>query len=124
LSHISRDSVYDKLASGRFCGDHRLPQHVKYDLVGYEFAAVEIFLNGLAESGLPRDVITQQLTGRDVGYAEVCADKCALSPLARARGRDHQYSHAHLLTSPPVTRLLWSPADPSAQACPSAGIGS
>jgi len=34
-------------------------------------------------------------------------DQCALGPLARARGRDHQYTHAHLLASssrPPAVR--------------------
>jgi len=69
------------------------------DLVGHEFAAVEILLDGLAESGPPRDVIAQQFTGRDVGDVEVRGDQSALSPFARTRGRDHQHSHTHLLTS-------------------------
>src|SRR5204862_5273619 len=89
----------NKSPAGRLCGDHCLPHHVEYDLVGHEFAAVEVLLDGLAESGLPRYVIAQQLPGRDVGDVEVRGDQCALGPLARARRRDHQYSHAHLLTS-------------------------
>jgi hypothetical protein len=47
LLHVSRDSVQDEPASGRLCGDHRLSQHVEYDLIGHEFAAVEIVLNGM-----------------------------------------------------------------------------
>ena len=70
----------------------------------HEFAAVQIRLDGLAERGLPRDVIAQQLTGRDVRDAEVRGDQRALSPLARARGRDHQYSITHLLTSSSACR--------------------
>ena len=96
LWHVSRDSVQDKPASGRLRRDHRLPQHPQYDLIGHEFAAIEVFLNGLAENGPSRHMIAQQFTRRDVRYAEMRGDQCALGPFARARGRDHQYSHAHL----------------------------
>src|SRR5258708_37816964 len=88
--------------SGRLGGDHRLPHHVEHDLVGHEFTAIEILLNGQAQSGPPRHVIAQEFTGRDVVDVEVRGDQCALSPLARARGRDHQYPHTHLL--PPSSR--------------------
>ena len=69
------------------------PHHVEDDLVGNEFAAVEIRLDGPAETGPPRDVIAQQLTSADVRNAEMRGDQRALSPLARARRRDHQHSH-------------------------------
>jgi hypothetical protein len=59
------------------------------DLAGHEFAAVEILLNGPAESGPPRHMIAQQVAGREVGDAEARGDQCALSSLARARRRDH-----------------------------------
>jgi hypothetical protein len=59
LLHVSWDSVQDKPASGRLCGDHRLSQHVEYDLVGHEFAPVEILLNGDAEGSPPRHVIAE-----------------------------------------------------------------
>ena len=93
LVHVSRDSVQHKPASGRLRGDHRLPHHIEDNLVGHELAAVQIRLDGLAERGPPRDVIAQQLAGRDVRDVEVRGDQRALSPLARARGRDHQYPH-------------------------------
>src|SRR5262249_23190055 len=67
--------------------------------IGNEFAAVQILLDGQTLAGPPRHVIAQQFTGRDVGDAEVRGDQCALSPLARARRRDHQYPHPYLLTS-------------------------
>jgi hypothetical protein len=112
LLHVPRDAVQDKASARRPCGDQRLPHHVEYDLVGHEFAAVEILLNGHAESALPRYMIAQQLPGRDVEDVEVRGDQCALGPFARARRRDHQYSHAHLLTSssPPAGRSVDSPA--------------
>ena len=93
LSQVSGDSVEDKAAPGRLRRDHCLPEHVQDDLVRHELAAVEIGLNGLAESRPPRYVVAQQFAGRNVGYAEVRRDQSALSPLARARGRDHQYTH-------------------------------
>src|SRR5262249_59104849 len=86
-----------------------LPHHVQDDLVGDEFAAVEIPLDGQAQAGPPRHVIAQQFTGRDAGDAEVRGDQRALSPLARARRRDHQYPHPHLLTS--SSRLPARPVD-------------
>jgi hypothetical protein len=46
LLHVSWDSVQDKPASGRLRGDQLLPHHVEYDLVGHEFATVEIRLDG------------------------------------------------------------------------------
>jgi hypothetical protein len=52
LLHVSWDSVEDIPASGRLRGDHRLPHHVEDDLVGHEFTAVQIRLDGLAERGL------------------------------------------------------------------------
>jgi len=103
LVHVPRDSVQDKAAPGRLGRDHRLPQHVEDDLVGNEFAAVQISLNGQAQTGPPRDVIAQQFTGRDVRDVEVRGDQRALSPLARARGRDHQHPHhssPHLIIPP------------------------
>jgi len=76
-----------------FRGDHRLPHHVQDDLVGHEFATVQVRLDRLAERGPPRDVIAQQLARRDVRYVEVRGDQRALGSLAGTRGRDHQYSH-------------------------------
>ena len=46
LLHVPRDPVQDKPPSCLLGGDQFLPHHVKDDLVGHEFAAVEIFLNG------------------------------------------------------------------------------
>jgi len=93
LLHVSWDSVKDKSASGRSCGNHRLSQHVEDDLVGNEFAPVEILLNGNAEGSPPRHVIAEQFTGCDVRYVEMRGDQCALGSLSRARWGDHQYSH-------------------------------
>jgi hypothetical protein len=97
LLHVPRDPVQDVPAPRCLGGDHRVPRHVEHDLVGHQFAAVEIRLDGPAQGGLSRHVIAQQLTGRDVRDVEVRGDQRALSPLARARGRDHQYPHAGLL---------------------------
>jgi hypothetical protein len=68
LANVPQDPVQHK-PSGFLGSDHRLPQHVEDDLVGNEFAAIEIRLNGQAETGPPRDVIAQQVTSRDVGNA-------------------------------------------------------
>ena len=54
-------------------GDQFLPHHVEDDLVGHEFAAVEILLNGQAQSGSPRYVIAQQFTGRNAGMSKCAA---------------------------------------------------
>ena len=65
-------------------------------------------------AGPPRDVIAQQLAGRDVRDAEV-RDQRALSPLARARGRDHQYPHHSSPGGHHPARLPWpvpGPLDP------------
>ena len=59
LVHVPRDPVEDKTAAGRLGRDHRLPQHAEHNLVGNEFAAVEIRLDGQAEIGPPRYVIAQ-----------------------------------------------------------------
>ena len=91
--HVPRDPVEDIPASGRLRGDDRLSHHVQDDLVGHEFAAIQVRLDGLAERGPPRDVIAQQLAGRDVRDVEVRGDQRTLSPLARARRGDHQYPH-------------------------------
>src|SRR6201995_1547972 len=45
-------------------------------------------------------MIAQQLTSRYVRDAEVRGDQRTLSALARARRRDHQYPHPHLLIPP------------------------
>ena len=103
LLHVPRDSVQHEPASGRLRGDQLLPHHVEHDLVGHELAAVERGLDSQAERGPPRHVIAQQLAGRDVRDVEVRGDQRALSPLARARGRDHQYPHRsspHLIIPP------------------------
>jgi hypothetical protein len=115
LVHVSRDPVQHKSASGRLRCDHRLPHHVEDNLVGHEFAAVQIRLDGLAERGPPRNVIAQQLTGRDVRDVEVRGDQRALSPLACARGRDHQYSHCSspdVIIPPAGLRPVARPARP------------
>src|SRR5262249_30004938 len=69
-------------------------------------------LNRPAQIGLPRYVIAQQLTGRDVGDVEMRGDQRALSSLARAGRRDHQYPHARLLrsSSPAPAAAVDSPA--------------
>ena len=104
LVHVSRDSVEDIPASGRLRGDHRLRYHVQDDLVGHQFAAVQIRLDGLAERGPPRHVIAQQFTGRDVRDVEVRGDQRALSPFARAWGRDHRVLHHSSPTSSSAPR--------------------
>jgi hypothetical protein len=112
LLHVPRDAIEDEPASCRLRGDQCRPQYVEYDLVGHEFSAVEMPLNGQADRGPPGHVIAQQFTGRDVGDIEMGGDQCALGSLARARGRDHQHSHAHLLpSSSPTAR----PVDTSAR---------
>ena len=118
LVHVSRDSVQDKPASGRLRGDQFPPHHVEDHLIGNEFAAVQIRLDGLAERGPPRDVIAQQFTGRDVRDVEVRGDQRALSPLPAPGGAIISTRITHLLMSssgPPA------PADsPACQAMPGA----
>jgi hypothetical protein len=96
LLHVPRDAIEDIPAPSRPGGDHRVPQHVEHDLVGHQFAAVEIRLNRPPHIGLPRHVIAQQFAGGDAGDAEMRGDQRTQSPLARARGRDHQYPHVPL----------------------------
>ena len=86
LVHVPRDSVQDKPASGCLRGDYRLPQHVEHDLVGHEFAAVEILLDGQAERGPPRHVIAQQFTGRDMGMPKWAAISAPCVPLPAPGG--------------------------------------
>ena len=87
LRHVPRDPVEDIPASGRLRGDERLSHHVQDNLVEHEFAAVQVRLDGLAERDPPRDVIAQQLAGRDVRDVEVRGDQRALSPLPAPGGR-------------------------------------
>src|SRR6266566_2975574 len=80
-------------------------------------------------TGPPRDVIAQQFAGRDVRDVEVRGDQRALSPLARARGRDHQYPHyssPHVIIPPAGPRPVARPARPCpapSPACPGSPPG-
>jgi len=51
LLHVPGDFVEDIPASGRLSSGHCLPGHVEHELVGHQFAAVEIRLNRLAQGG-------------------------------------------------------------------------
>jgi hypothetical protein len=99
LCHVARQAVQHVPTARRLRLDKGPPHHIQHDLVGHQLAAVEMQLNGTAQLRLPRDVITQQVPGRDVRNVEVGGDHCALRPLARARWRDHQHAHPRLLAS-------------------------
>ena len=109
LLHVPRDPVQDISPARRPGRDHRLPHHVQHDLVRDEVAAIEKPLDGQTQAGPPRHMITQQLTRRDVGNAEMRGDQRTLRALARPRRRDHQYPHPHLPSSssrPPPARSV------------------
>ena len=86
LVHSAGDAVQHVPDAGRRCGDERLLYQVEHDLVGHRLAAVEMLLDGSAELCVPRHVITEQVTRRDMGMRKWAAINAPCVPLPAPGG--------------------------------------